>query len=424
MFSRSITGSAGNGTIKKGQRAQFAYYVSTTKTSTIADYGVNAINILIKFEAGLELEDEVIEKSPGVYSGDVNYLYGVKPDRTGWKDEVELNHTQDYELVYYDTLEEAKKQGPVVAALVEMRGGIWLRDTIRYDCVFRAIGDSGQSYVTVQDVKMWRGSGDLYETSWVGTNGNTVNQTQGPIDFMKPYDNPANTEGSVEQRVYRRDTWPDGAAEPQQVEGPTWGDTVYILGGELKVIRDSSVNLNGISSSLVHGPWNDWWSNSTFNTTLNQRYVDRQFAFEVSGVGEKNISLQAEINISNYYDKNLYTEQRGSVYLSTEANPVKYIPNADPAMPGRFEGGVVIDPSNFTVPGDGTYALYYTSFIGNIEDLSKDAPMGIWWDQTSLNIVGTSVRDVYRSSGTIVYTVTVVLCQDLAQVKMRNLSSS
>lgn len=406
LFSRSIY-FPNNKTVKKGERLQAISNVSTTKSSTITDYSVNAINILIKFESGLELDEAVREVNHGLYSGEVNFLYGVKPDGKGWTNEIEVNHTQDYELRYYDNLEEAKSHGTVVAALIEMRNGIWLRDNFRYDCYFRANGDSGKSYVIVQDVKMWRGSADWYQTSWVGTNGEAVSQTQEPTDFMKPYDNPANTEGSVEERVYRRDIWPDGAAEPQEMEGTTWGDTVYIVGGEVKKIKASSTNLNGNNITTVHGAWNSSWSNSTFNTTLNQRYVDRRYTFEVTGVGEQPISLQAVITGVNYYDKKLYTKQTGEVHLGTESDPVTYTPDADPTKPGTFTGGKVINPENFTVPGDGTYDLYYTSFIGDITDLSKDAPIGVWWDQTSLKMVGDSAKYAFLGDVNIAYTVTV-----------------
>lgn len=406
LFSRSIY-FPNYKTVKKGERLPAISDVSTTKSSTITDYSVNAINILIKFESGLELDEAVKEANHGLYSGEVNFLYGVKPDGKGWTNEIEVNHTQDYELRYYDNLEEAKSHGTVVAALIEMRNGIWLRDNFRYTCYFRANGDSGKSYVIVQDVKMWRGSDDWYETSWVGTNGGAVSQTQEPTDFMKPYDNPANTEGSVEERVYRRDIWPDGAAEPQEMEGRTWGDTVYIVGGEVKKIKASSTNLNGNNITTVHGAWNASWSNSTFNTTLNQRYVDRQYTFEVTGVGEQPISLQAVITGVNYYDRNLYTKQTGEVHLGTESDPVTYTPDADPTKPGTFKGGKVIDPENFTVPGDGIYDLYYTSFIGDITDLSKDAPIGVWWDQTSLKMVGDSAKYAFLGDVNIAYTVTV-----------------
>lgn len=406
LFSRSIY-FPNNKTVKKGERLQSTSEVTTSKSSTIADYSVNAINILIKFESGLELDKALEEVNYGIYSGDVNFLYGVKPDGAGWTNEIEVNHTQDYELRYYDNLEEAKSHGTVVAALIEMRNGIWLRDNFRYTCYFRANGDSGKSYVIVQDVKMWRGSADWYETSWVGTDGGEVSQTQEPTDFMKPYDNPANTEGPVEERVYRRDIWPDGAAEPQEMEGTTWGDTVYIVGGEVKKIKASSTNLNGNNITTVHGAWNSSWSNSTFNTTLNQRYVDRRYTFEVTGVGEQPISLQAVITGVNYYDRNLYTKQTGEVHLGTESDPVTYTPDADPTKPGTFKGGKVIDPENFTVPGDGTYDLYYTSFIGDITDLSKDAPIGVWWDQTSLKMVGDSAKYAFLGDVNIAYTVTV-----------------
>ena len=396
LFSRSTYFPNGITTIQKDKKTSAIATVSNNSPSNIADYNIHSVNMLIKFEEGLTFQ--TIKYTSGKnYTGNCTFLYGIKPDGSNWTDDVELNHTQDYELVYYDSCEAASKQGAVVAVLAEFRDGIWATGSeLKCEFQFTATGDSGSSQIFVQDVKVWRNTKDKIE-SWKATNGTSVTQKVNPRDFMVPYDNPGNTIGNEEQRVYRRDTWPENEVSPQQVEGHTWGDTIYIIGGLVERIAWSgnarpSRNLNGTNIGTAHGAWNESWSNSTFDASLGQRIVDRVYYFKVSDVGNRELSLKIILDKEYNNQSKGYLHRYGKVYLSTPDNPVTYVQNENPTKPGTFEGGIEINPDHFTVPGDGEYQIYFSSFIGDETDLSKDVPAGILWNQTYLEAIGNTLR--------------------------------
>ena len=413
LFSRECT--FGSQIVRKNTNTGISAYISNNAEHTIADYNIDAVNILIKFYNGITYNSEktMYYASGKNYTGTCTFLYGIKADGKGWENEIELNHTQDYQLRYYDSYEEASAAGKVVAILAEFRGGRWVKGaTLQVQGEVTATGDNGSAQVLVQDVKAWRNVKGSIE-SWAGTEGASVTQKVNPTDFMKPYDNPGNTLGEEEERVYRKDIWPENAVAPQQVEGHTWGDTLYIAGGLVERIAWSgngrpSRNLNGTNIGTEHGAWNERWSNSTFDTSLGQRIVDRVYFFKVSDVGDRELSLKIVLDkeYSNQYKG--YLHRYGKVYLSTPDNPVEYVPNEDPTKPGTFKGGIEINPDHFTVPGDGEYQIYFSSFIGNETDLSKDVSAGILWNYTYLEAIGDTLRYAKLGNVHVAHSTTIV----------------
>lgn len=390
----------------KGDTVDIVSHVTTT-SPVISDYGINAVNVLIKYESGIQLRGtNSISVNNGAYSGDINILYAIKPDGSSWKSNKEINHTQDNELRYYDNFAEAKKHGEIVAILLEYRNGVWTNGSLDTKMEMKADGDSGKSYVAVQDVKAWRGDVENDE-SWAGSNGAKVSHGKAPTDFMKPYDNPDNNLGNQSDRVYRRDEWPEGALEPIQIEGDTWGDTLFVLGGKVTANYSESKNLNGLSLTTLHGVYNETWSNSTLDIGLNQRTADRVFSFDVTGAGTKELSLAVDLDAENYSNAD-YMEQKGEVYLGTDDNPVTYHPNSDPTQPGSFSGGTIINPQNFTVPGDGKYQIYYSSDIGDTSDISKDPKAGVIWHESRIKLLPDSIKDASVTRKTAAYATTII----------------
>ena len=370
--------------------------VDQTTKKYIRDYNIHSVNMLIKFEDGLTFQS--IKNYSGTnYSEQPTFLYGIKEDGKPWVNDIEMNHTQDYELRYYDSYKEAEQYGKVVAVLVEFRNGVWAAEsTLAVYPMFKLTGESGTSQVYVQDVKVWRGE-DAEIESWKGTSGQPVEQKIEPYDFMKPYDNPKNDEGNPEESVYRRDVWPENSSTPNSVDGHTYGDTIFIIGGSVRQLPFNdksypSINLNGTNQGTAHGAWSAWWSSSTFDTSLGQRVVDRVLSFEVKDVGKKELSFKVNLDDVAYYGTEQYLSRTGKVYLSTEDNPVTYVPNKDVAKRGTMKGGIVINPNNFTVPGDGTYQIYYSTYLGSETDLTKDVPSGDQWHITKLSPIGDTPR--------------------------------
>ena len=390
-----------------GDRVRTLAYVKNVDPANIADYDITALNILVKFDtSGLQYNYQWWDKpTQEGFVGKSTVLYAVKADGTAWKDDLEMNHTQDQYLRYYDSWEEAQKHGVIVGVLWELRGKWMSGSQLVKTNTLRVSGMNSEAYAVVQDVKIWQGQ---YDTSWENTDGEEISQGRDPDHEMFPYDNPNNTDGTESERVYRKDTWPENSTTPLPVEGHTWGETYFVQTGKLTTVRNECVNLNGKNITTYHHWWNEKWSMSTFDPTVGERIVDRVYTFTVSGVGEQALELSASWDME-IYDPSLKNVRQpyGQVFLSTEENPVTYTPNTDPALPGTFVGGTTINPESFTVPGDGTYKIYFQAYLGDSVDLSKDVKNGIWGTSFKIYPEGDTLRYVKNNVGNIAYAVNI-----------------
>lgn len=380
-----------------------------TGGSNVADYQVRAVNQLIKFSSGLE-PTKVDEHGKIVYehgkirlnyknipdSGEKatqTFLWAVKPDGTPWKDAKEMSETRADELLYYDydKLDDAKRAGTVVGVLVEYRDGMWQSGEILAGVAidFRATGEPGTVGSCVQDVYMWM-SGKNTDVSYAGLNG--AAPTQKAMDWngqMFP------TEANEEEKYYRPGKWPEGSREPQELDGNTYGDTIYIMAGTVGIDKTESRVLNGtdIDDDGKHGAGNEFWPISAFDFGQDQRYVDRVLTIKVTGAADKPVHISVDLDVTKNSVFSLY----GDVHLSTEENQVTYTKGENAASPGTFTGGQTLTEDklqNLELPGPGTYQLYYSSLIGNPTDLSKDiTKAGDYESQVQIKLLDTSVRD-------------------------------
>lgn len=395
LFSRRIYDVNGFKVMKVGRQSRLQAELQAREPGTLVDYYVNAVNILVKVEAGFELLNKDTNPSVNGYTGTSTVLWAVKPDGRDWTDEVEFNHTKDWELRYFDDFADAKAYGTVVGVLLELRGGLWSSDQkLSFQPQYEVAGTSGKPYAAVQDISIWRGKRILTEAdSYSGTNGGPVSKfAVESTDMMVPYDNPANDSSADEsEKVYRKDTWNSITGTAEQVEGLAWGFTMFPKGGAVSCNKATTGPLNGNAIQNQHGAWNQTWRISTYDIAKGERYADRTYGFTVSGAGNTPLNLKAVLDAKNYYaDTNYKVRPTSVVYLSTADTLVIYTPGATPGERGSFSGGRVIDINNFTVPGDGEYQLYYTSFIGNAIDLADDAKVGVYWNESKIDAVGES----------------------------------
>lgn len=124
LFTRTVKDISDSKTVLKGNSARIVSTLTNKDPDNIADYDINAINILVKFDTkGYEYNAQWWDKlSNDNFSGTQTRLFAVKKDKSGWKDDYEMNHTEDKDLFYYKSMEEAKKHGPIVGVLLEFRG--------------------------------------------------------------------------------------------------------------------------------------------------------------------------------------------------------------------------------------------------------------------------------------------------------------
>lgn len=394
-ISRRIYDANGLKIMKVGAQSRLRAELRTREPGTLVDYNINAINMLVKVETGFSLLNEDLSLAVSGYTGTSKVLWAVKPDGTDWTDEVELNHTEDWELRYFDDFAAAEAYGKVVGVLLELRGGLWSNnEELSFQPQYKAAGISGKPYAAVQDIRIWSGKQVLTEAdSYGGTNGAPVDQfAVASTDLMTPYDNPSNDSSTDEsKKVYRKDRWNSATGAAEQVEDITWGYTMFPKGGAVVCNKATTGPINGNAIQDQHGAWNQLWRISTYDIAKGERYADRTYGFTVSGAGNTPLNLKAILDAQNYYDDTEYkVHPINVVYLSTAEAPVVYTPSAIPGERGSFSGGRIIDINNFTVPGDGEYRLYYTSLIGNAVDLADDAKVGVYWNESKLEAVGES----------------------------------
>ena len=372
-----------------------------TGGGNVVDYQVRAVNQLIKFSSGLEptkvywhgkIRLNYVNIPDSGETATQTFLWAVKPDGTPWKDAKEMSETRADDLLYYDynQLDAAKQKGTVVGVLVEYRGGMWQSGEILGGVAidFQATGRPGTVGSCVQDVYMWM-SGEDTDVSYAGLNGTAPTQkATGWNGWMFPTE--ANEEG-----YYRPGTWPKGSREPEELDGNTYGDTIYIMAGTVGIDKAESRVLNGtdIDDDGKHGAYNEAWPLSAFDFGQDQRYVDRVLAIEVTGAADMPVHISVDLDVNRDSVFSLY----GDVYLSTAENPVTYTPGENATSPGTFKGGQPLDKDDLQdleLPGPGTYKLYYSSLIGDPTDLSKDiTEAGDYYSHVKIELLDTSVRD-------------------------------
>ncbi len=372
---------------------------AVTGGGNVVDYQVRAVNQLIKFSSGLEPTKAYehgklwlnYKNIPGSEkTATQTFLWAVKPDGEGWTGAKEMSGTRADKLRYYDKLDDAKRAGTVVGVLVEYRGGMWqsggMLGGVAID--FRVTGGPGTVGSCVQDVYMWM-SGKDTDVSYAGLNGKEPTQkATGWSGEMFPTE--ANEEG-----YYRPGRWPEGSREPQELDSNTYGDTIYIMAGTVGIDKAESQVLNGtdIDQDGKHGAGNAYWPISAFDFGQDQRIVDRVLTIEVTGAAGKPVHISVDLDVTKNSVFSLY----GGVHLSTEENPVTYTKGENAASPGTFTGGQTLnegDLQDLTLPGPGTYQLYYSSLIGNPTDLSEDITEAADYESyVQIKLLDKSVRD-------------------------------
>lgn len=399
MFSRWTNAYELSNTVEAGGTKTITNAI--TGGSNVVDYQVRAVNQLIKFSSGLEPTKVYWHGKLRLNYKDIpgsekkatqTFLWAVKPDGKEWTDAQEMSETRADELLYYDydKLDAAKQKGTVVGVLVEYRDGMWQSGEMLAGVAidFRVTGDPGTAGSCVQDVYMWM-SGENTDVSYAELNGTAPTQkAKGWNGQMFPTE--ANEEG-----YYRPGTWPKGSLKPEELDGNTYGDTIYIMAGTVSIDKVESRVLNGtdIDQDGKHGAYNEAWPISAFDFGQDQRIVDRVLAIEVTGAEDMPVHISVDLDVTKKSVFSLY----GRVHLSTKEDPVTYTPGESVASPGTFTGGQTLtegELQDLELPGPGTYLLYYSSLIGNPTDLSEDiTEAGDYYSHVLIELSDTSVRD-------------------------------
>lgn len=357
-----------------------------------SDYNINAINVLVKVESGLTPYTADWNSGVGGQAR-VEYkyskvLFATKPDGSAWKDEDEINDTHDTDLIYYDALDKVPTGHTVVGCLLELRDGIWKSGwNLRNGCSFQVDDNfAGKSAIIVKDIKIW--CRQDYKDRWSGTNGDRYSQSREPEICFYPGTPNLNGKDREDGGKYIRSEWPKDQSKPQYKDVRMGGNfphgwTMFGVGGKFEIDRKNSKCLNGADGDRY------WFAGenlptAVFDISNSERTVDKVFVFHVTGVGNQEIHFKLDLTSYEMKDNHSVNQHTGLAYLSTEGPDKVYQKGDTPGSRGQFVGAQAIDPEHFTVPGDGTYYIYYSETIGDPTNFTKDAKTGVCVTKTSL----------------------------------------
>ena len=132
---------------------------------------IKKFHLLQKYESGafdtqssgLVIANTVLSKTS--YT---QLLYAAKPDKTGWKDNEEMTHTQEENLIYFKDLDTLKDKGYVcVGILAEGEGEIYYEgdgSLVNIRTTVTAKQDqkySGKVYIICSEFRAWRDTDDI-----------------------------------------------------------------------------------------------------------------------------------------------------------------------------------------------------------------------------------------------------------------------
>ena len=132
---------------------------------------IKKFHLLQKYESGafdtqssrLMIRNTVLSKTS--YT---QLLYAAKPDKTGWKDNEEMTHTQEENLIYFKDLDDLKDSGYVcVGVLAEGEGEIYYAgdgELVDIRTTVTAKQDqkySGKVYITCSEFRAWDDTDDI-----------------------------------------------------------------------------------------------------------------------------------------------------------------------------------------------------------------------------------------------------------------------
>ena len=163
----------GNASIFAGSEARIQ-----SQTTYSGDSYLSATNILQKFDDSvIKLPEDdstfsVSHSNPESQIKDTKLLFAAKPDKSGWKNEEEMNNTMEEQLIYFETLSDLNNAGyTCVGYLYEVRnsqimpsntgGGIALYKRIY---IPESI-PSGTVTWTTNDVRSWNATTEMNQ-SW------------------------------------------------------------------------------------------------------------------------------------------------------------------------------------------------------------------------------------------------------------------
>lgn len=335
-----------------------------------------AYDDLVKFDDAFFVIEGIKEGSrAGMDNMNIQYLYGAKPDKTGWNhqdlqpqdagyDAEMMNATAD-DLIFFTSLEELKNAGyTCVALLMEVRGLANAQSTNCYFALQGHVADTAQSnavYMVTHSAMAWNKNNvrDL-AAAYFGKDAAALTD-QDYIAYMQSGDFPSRANG--QQLSYETDYvsafWNNNAETTDGLNNyqKSSYDASGYVGGSAGVSYGDSCLVVAYATNLTKAvaQQSNNGQKTAYDMDTNQRIVDYVLNPSIVRTAGESVTGDTAFTTNLYIEDTLPAGLHyvpGSAYWGGN-----YVQSAE-GRQGTVQGGIPLEPA-ITANADGTTTLYW-----------------------------------------------------------------
>ena len=336
-----------------------------------------AYDDLVKFDdAFFVLEGIQTGSSAGLSNMTEKFLYGAKPDRTGWnhKDfepqedgyDKEMMETTADELIFFSSLEELKNEGYVcVAVLWEARGLASSQSTNRYFALQGHVADTAQDgavYMVTHSAQAWNRNDVQQEVAEYLNKDSMSLSDEDYITYMQKVFPSRDSKNQISyEKDYPEAFWvnnsqiSDGLNNYQKAEygpegylggtaGVSYGDSCLVVLFTTKITKDiAQTNASGLEKIA-------------YDIDTGQRIADYRLNLSAKRTAGESITEGASITTDLYVEDTLPV---GLTYIEGSAYWGGTYKESEEGLQGTVSDGTAMEPE-ITNNADGTTTLLWT----------------------------------------------------------------
>ena len=336
-----------------------------------------AYDDLVKFDdAFFVLEGIQTGSSAGLSNMTEKFLYGAKPDRTGWnhKDfepqedgyDKEMMETTADELIFFSSLEELKNEGYVcVAVLWEARGLASSQSTNRYFALQGHVADTAQDgavYMVTHSAQAWNRNDVQQEVAEYLNKDSMSLSDEDYITYMQKVFPSRDSKNQISyEKDYPEAFWvnnsqiSDGLNNYQKAEygpegylggtaGVSYGDSCLVVLFTTKITKDiAQTNASGLEKIA-------------YDIDTGQRIADYRLNLSAKRTAGESITEGASITTDLYVEDTLPV---GLTYIEGSAYWGGTYKESEEGLQGTVSGGTAMEPE-IKNNDDGTTTLLWT----------------------------------------------------------------
>ena len=336
-----------------------------------------AYDDLVKFDDAFFVLEGIQEgSSAGLSNMKEKYLYGAKPDKTGWNHrglepqedgyDTEMMETTADELIFFSSLEDLKDAGYVcVAVLWEARGLASAQSTNRYFALQGHVADTAQDgavYMVTHSAQAWNRKDVQPEAAEYLKKDPMLLSDEDYITYMQEAFPSRDSKNQISyEKDYPEAFWVnnsqtrDGLNNYRKAEygtegylggsaGVSYGDSCLVVLFTTKITKDiAQTNANGLEKSA-------------YDIDTGQRIADYILNLSAKRTAGESITEGAAITTDLYVEDILPV---GLTYIEGSAYWGGSYKESEEGLQGTVSGGTAMEPE-ITKNADGTTTLLWT----------------------------------------------------------------